>query len=116
MLASVYLCASRASLVTDVSLDLLDEQEPGLGFRFVDENCPVADVATQVADDEVAAGIARFVDSLPTRLRDIVHRHYWLGQSQTEIAEDLGVTRSAVCHAIGKVTRLGRRHFGIVEH
>ena len=54
-----------------------------------------------------------FVTSLPARLQDIAHRTYWLNQSQDEIATELGVTRSAICHALAKIHTLGRTYFGL---
>ncbi|WP_340646342.1 hypothetical protein [Phenylobacterium sp.] len=53
--------------------------------------------------------IRKFVSQLPDRLKTIVIRHYWLGDRQEDIANDLGVTQSAISHAIGKVHRLGRQ-------
>lgn len=52
--------------------------------------------------------VRKFVNELPERLKTIVIRHYWLGDRQEDIANDLGVTQSAISHAIGKVHRLGR--------
>lgn len=54
-----------------------------------------------------------FVRALPDRLRDIAYRYYWRDQSHSEIAAELGVTRTAIVHAIAKINGLGSQHFGL---
>lgn len=65
-----------------------------------------------MADEMRHRQVRRFVEDLPERLKTIVVRHYWLGDLQEDIANDLGVTASAVSHAIRKVHRLGREALG----
>src|SRR3569623_310475 len=67
-------------------------------------------------DGILSKKLPSFLEELTPRLREIVHRYYWLEHTQAEIAKDLGVTQSAVAHALRNVSRLGRRFFGITEH
>ena len=60
--------------------------------------------------------LPEFMATLPPNLHHITHCYFWLGQTQTEIAAALGVTQSAIAHALRRVTRLGREFFGITEH
>jgi DNA-directed RNA polymerase specialized sigma24 family protein len=62
------------------------------------------------------AKLPAFLDTLSPTLRAITHAYYWLGQTQAEIAVALGVTQSAIAHALARVHRLGRRFFGMTEH
>lgn len=116
MLASINSCASHAALIPVLSLDSIEELAPGQGFKFVDENCAVEDSLAVLLSEEMRSQVTHFVHSLPPRLQSMARRHYWLEQSQLQIADDLGVTRSAVCHALAKINSLGRKFFGIVEH
>jgi DNA-directed RNA polymerase specialized sigma24 family protein len=116
MLNAIYTCASHASLVPVLSLDALEELAPGSGVEFVNEHHPTEDALATLLYEETLVELSQFVISLSPRLRDIVRRHYWQEQSQVEIAEALGVTRSAICHALAKIADLGRQYFGIAKH
>jgi RNA polymerase sigma factor (sigma-70 family) len=60
--------------------------------------------------------LADFLGTLPARERDIIHRHYWQGQSQVAIARELGMTQSGVSRALDRVVQRGRKFFGLVPH
>jgi RNA polymerase sigma factor (sigma-70 family) len=62
---------------------------------------------------EVAAAVASFVNSLGEREREIVSSIYWRGESQTEVARRLGVSKMAVCKALSKIVQRGRRHLAL---
>ena len=78
----------------------------------------IADPAPSVEDKLHAASIEKhlrdFVGNLSPHLRCIAFRHFWLDQNQTEIASDLGVTRSAVCHAVRRIQKLGHKYMNPV--
>lgn len=113
MFTSVYSCASSASYRNVLSLDALNEQESDLGFQFIHANCRVDDPPTDLATAELSSAVREFVAGLPGNLSEIAIRHYWLNQSQVEIATDLGLSRSAICHALARVHKLGRKVFAL---
>jgi DNA-directed RNA polymerase specialized sigma24 family protein len=53
--------------------------------------------------------VRAFVAGLSPYLRCVALRLYWEEQSQSEIAVALGRSRSAICHAVRRLERLGRR-------
>jgi len=53
--------------------------------------------------------VRRFVAGLSPYLRCVALRLFWEDQSQTEIAAALGVSRSAICHAVRRLEKRGRR-------
>jgi len=84
------------------------------------------EVGDLVADPDVPDAVAileglllehipTFLESLPQHLRYIVHNRYWLKRTQTAIAVELGVTQSAVAHALARAHHLGRHFFGLEE-
>ncbi len=91
--------AFRDTLTTENALSVLADPAPG----------PEDTVIERDRQREVE----EFVNTLPPQLRLITDRFYWHGESQTQIAGDLGVTRSAVCHALRRVERRGRAFFGV---
>lgn len=110
-------CAYASACAAFFEIGSLDEltHDQDDDLAAVIETIPDAspDVETGYIEREQLEQVPRFLASLPPRLRDIVYRHYWLDQSQAEIADALGVTRSAVCHALAKVKRLGQNFFGV---
>lgn len=77
---------------------------------------PAPSPETSVANALDHERVRAFVQSLPPLEREVVRRHYWAGERQADIARDLGVTRSAICHMLARVHRVGRGHFGIKVH
>lgn len=118
---SVYLdqCAPISAYLPVSSLNDVINPEADLGFEVeVIETLPdlTVDLEAECCTRQNAAKAAAFIRALPRPLASIVIRHYWHGETQTEIAEDLGVTRSAISHALSKVNRLGREFFGESVH
>lgn len=94
-----------------LSLDALTDQLDADGrkrFDIKEESVP--EPASAVETDQARIAVRQFVNALPRRDQMIVIRHYWLGESQTEIAADLGVSKMAISKALAKVMRLGREH------
>jgi RNA polymerase sigma factor (sigma-70 family) len=60
--------------------------------------------------------LAQFMEELSPSTREIVHRHFWLDESQSDIAKRLGISRSAVCHALAAAYKKGRKFYGAIEH
>ena len=100
---------------TAVSLDRLldgavDSNEGGRKFDIEDPACgPLA--ACEAA--ETGAAVAAFVKSLAERDREIVRSIYWIGETQTEVAHRLGVSKMAVSKAVSKIIELGRRRLAV---
>lgn len=59
--------------------------------------------------EEAHVAVGTFVRSLASRDREIVFRLFWLGQTQTEVARYLGVTKMAVSKAMAKIAGRGQR-------
>jgi DNA-directed RNA polymerase specialized sigma24 family protein len=57
---------------------------------------------------EVTEALRAFVEGLPAELRDIIHRVYWEGESQSSIARNRGVSGAAISKAIRKILNHGR--------
>lgn len=95
--------------VASNELDDADDASEEVVDRVAD---PTPNVEEDLHHKQLIASVRGFVRGLSPNLRKIVILHYWLGYSQSEIAVMLGVTRSAVCHALNRVNRLGREHLG----
>ncbi len=52
--------------------------------------------------------MATFIAGLRPREQEIVHRIFWLGETQASVARSLGVTRMAISKTVKKITKLGR--------
>src|SRR3569623_1732218 len=100
------------SLNAEVELpsELLSDGTPEVGDLVSDPEIPDA---ISVLEGLVLAYVPAFMASLPERLRYIIHSHYWLMRTQSAIADELGITQSAVAHSLARAHRLGRRYFGI---
>lgn len=62
-------------------------------------------------DEEVA--VREFVEQLPAPLRHYAHRHFWDGVRHKQIADELGVTPSAVTRMAKRVRALGLTEFSL---
>lgn len=56
--------------------------------------------------------LARAMKTLPARHRDVLERVYLLGESQTDIAEEWGISGSRVC----QIVRVALNHVRAVAH
>lgn len=111
-------CAPNAAFLP---ISSLNEPVDLPGYETVDDVPEIVDhlidptdtVETEMiareARVEMTARVRDFVLNLSPNLRCVALRLFWEGQSQTEIAVAMGVTRSAVCHAVRRLERLGRR-------
>lgn len=73
-------------------------------------------VIAHLASAETKAMVRRFVDTLPTREREIARRVFWDGETQTAVAADLGVSKMAVSKAISRIAKRGRDALPQYEH
>jgi RNA polymerase sigma factor (sigma-70 family) len=92
-----------------LSLDSLsnpvgDDGEPE-PFDVLD---PSDDPSEQLAALELTQATARFVRSLSPEQARLVTALYWEGRTQSDIAQELGVSRMAVSKAVRKIHRSGR--------
>jgi len=108
-------CADSYAYLPISSLDEAFEDEEG-NVSFVVDNIPdpAPGIEEHLHQRQLRVALKRFVVELSPHLRCIVIRHYWFGQSQSEIAKYLGTTRSAVCHALRRVHKLGFRKLNLL--
>ena len=79
----------------------------------------VGDLIPDLADDaeclaiknNLIALVPDFLQTLTERQREIVVRYFWDGETQAEIASALGVTTSAISHALKNIAVQGREFF-----
>lgn len=91
----------------------LDPETGHATFDFPD-SAPQPDARRELGQAHEA--VLRFVDCLPARDREIVRRLFWEDQTQTEIAEDFGVSRMAISKAMARIARQGRLALADHEH
>ena len=66
-------------------------------------------VVVQLECAEAVRAVDQFVNSLTPRERDMLHRAFWGGETQTAIAAHFGVSKMAVSKALRKILKRGRR-------
>lgn len=104
-------CASNAAYFEPTSLN---ETVSVVGSGH-DEICdiidliadPFSDFEAKILEAESTALVRSFLETLNPTLRCIAVRCYFLDQSHLEIANELGVTRSAISHALRRIHKLG---------
>jgi RNA polymerase sigma factor (sigma-70 family) len=90
-----------------LSLDQLyaNREEDGSFFDLVD----TASTPLQSLEIEQAfSAINKFVDDLPPRDRQIVRSVFWQGRSQSDVANDLKVSKMAISKAMARICARGR--------
>ena len=84
--------------------------------RLVD---PAVDIEADLIRLEALAVILprvqAFIAGLSPYLRCVALRLFWENQTQVEIAAAFGVSRSAICHAVRRLERQGRRALADLE-
>jgi RNA polymerase sigma factor (sigma-70 family) len=110
-------CLASAALLPISSLNAppLPGSPPGqreVGEAIVD---PIAPSEGAIVSSLMAAKVRAFVETLPPRTREVVVRYYWDEERQEDIAHDLGISQSAVAHALRRAHAMGRQYFGL-EH
>lgn len=112
-------CAPNAAFLSISSLNEpadpgADPDDPGAEEEVIDRFAdPEVDIEADLIRLEALAAITppvrAFVAGLSPLLRCVALRRFWEDQSQIEIAAALGVSRSAICHAVRRLERQGRR-------
>jgi RNA polymerase sigma factor (sigma-70 family) len=69
-------------------------------------------MATRMEVDDMAASVRTCVEALPENQRDVVERHYFLGQSLVSIAVALGLTEEAVFKRVSRARGLVAKCLG----
>jgi RNA polymerase sigma factor (sigma-70 family) len=92
-----------------LSLDELSAQPDADGFNSFD----IADEDTLSPDEQIAqaegfTAVDAFVNTLTERDQLIVRRLFWLGDTQTQIASDLGVSKMAISKVVARIRSHGR--------
>jgi RNA polymerase sigma factor (sigma-70 family) len=64
----------------------------------------------QIQASEATHQVAGFIASLRPREQEIIHRLFWLGETQAAVARSLGVSRMAICKTLKKISTIGRTH------
>jgi DNA-directed RNA polymerase specialized sigma subunit len=102
----VYCSAFSEPLNIDDVVDppAADSTDDGQQFEYPD---PAWSVEEQLQATEVSGRVAGFIATLSSREQEIVHRVFWLGQTQVEVARAFGVSRVAICKSLKKITKLG---------
>jgi RNA polymerase sigma factor (sigma-70 family) len=90
-----------------LSLDVLTTPDEN-GVTPFDITDPASGQEDQFANHQALDAVARFVASLSARDQDIVRSVFWDGQSQTEVAARLKVSKMAISKAMARIFRLGR--------
>jgi DNA-directed RNA polymerase specialized sigma24 family protein len=105
-------CANDAAYFEPTSLNetvAVDGGSDGEICEIVDLIAdPLADFEADILEAESTGLVWSFMENLNPTLRCIALRRYYLDQSHLEIAGELGVTRSAISHALRRIHRLGR--------
>lgn len=102
-------------LAPSLSLDLLLERNDSDRFQpfdIPDDNVQPLD--EQVDRDRARVAVNEFVHDLSERDQLIVIRLFWWGDTQSQIAADLGVSNMAVSKAKARILRRGRHV--LVDH
>ena len=58
--------------------------------------------------EAAAQEVAGFLASLRPREQEIVHRIFWLGETQASVARSFGVSRMAISKTVKKICEFGR--------
>lgn len=105
-------CAANAALLPIVSLDEKLEQI-ALGLAVENEAFadPAVDIEATAIACQLASRLPHFLATLTKRQQYVAHQFYWLDRSQIDIGNELGVTRSAICHMLERISALGRTYF-----
>ncbi len=104
------LCADSFAYRDVTSTDDFIVNDDGSSIRVIDGIVdPSPSIEDAIQEAQLTEAVKRFVLSLSPQLRCIVLRHFWFGESQSDIASSIGTSRSAVCHALRRVYKLGFR-------
>jgi RNA polymerase sigma factor (sigma-70 family) len=91
-----------------LSLDALIAGRDADGGPSFDIRCDAPSIEEQFEQREAVAAVGDFVESLPQREKDIVRRLFWQDETQTDIANSLGVSKMAISKAIARITKRAR--------
>lgn len=73
---------------------------------------PDALIERRQAVDAVGA----FIKTLSTREREIVRRIFWDDETQTTVAADFGTSKMAICKAVARISREGKKTLAAHQH
>lgn len=94
--------------------DLLATQgEDGSDFDIRDDESLKPDEAMENA--QLEAALDQFISGLPLGDQQIMHRHFWLGETQASIAASLQVSRMAISKRIARICK-DAREFLLLHH
>lgn len=105
-------CVGTFSSLTPVTVLSLDDMlsrldvEHGALPYFLIDTTPGPDERLESAQDQNA--VQEFLKTLPPRERAIVHRFFWAEETQTTIADDMGVSKMAISKLLAKVAAKGQ--------
>jgi DNA-directed RNA polymerase specialized sigma subunit len=82
-----------------------DESGEAVEFDIAD---PAWNAEARLEAEAAAQEVAGFLLSLRPRDQEIVHRIFWLGETQASVARSLGVSRMAISKTVKKICKIGR--------
>lgn len=93
----------RENRVTSALIPL--DLEAGAAASAADED---ASPASHFQAAALQAGVRRFAAGLPLPLREVIVRMHWRGERPSDIAKEMGISRTAVYNRLARVAELGR--------
>ena len=114
----VYLasCTPESAYLAETSLNEIVDYENADGESLVEVGELVPDLSPSIDElieqEELGEQVNTFVSQLKPSLRCIAWRRYWQDQPSVDIARDMGVSPSAISHALRRINELGRRSLG----
>jgi DNA-directed RNA polymerase specialized sigma subunit len=82
-----------------------DEDDEGAPFDIAD---PAQNPEAHCQLRDMGDALAAFVASLRPREQELVHRLFWLGETQSDVGRAWGVSRMAVSKAMKRISQIGR--------
>lgn len=96
--------------------ELSSRLDPETGHATFDIPDSAPEPDARLEHSQAYEAVLRFVGCLRARDGEIVRRLFWGDQTQTEIADDFGVSRMAISKAMARIARQGRLVLADHEH
>lgn len=91
----------------------LDDETESVTFDITD-SAPLPDV--QLECEQALLAVDAFVASLSPRDQEIIRRVFWDGETQTEVAARLGVSKMAISKTLARIYVRGRLALAAHQH
>ena len=77
---------------------------------------PAADVERDLEAGELHLAVSRFVGGLGPEDRELIHRVFWHGDTQSQVALDFQVSGAAISKRMSRIQALGRKALAAHQH